>query len=568
MANYTSGSKTDKNRKQAPAKRSLPVNADAEQSLLGCIMADGSVALEITAELTPDDFYSNANQLIYEAMQNIVKGARPIDVVTLSDELDNMGSLEDAGGVSYLTEIMQSVIGTANYKNYAEIVKKNSLLRRLIRASQDIIEQTYRSENQSDALSFAEKVIYDISNSMDTSSLVNMSDAFSDVLIKFGKIQSDRNAFRGLPTGFRDLDAMTNGLQNSDLILIAARPGVGKTSFSSNIIENISVFNNKVSAVFSLEMSRQQLAQRMICSVAGVSMEKALKGNLTKHDWDEIWKANELVSNAKIFVDDTALVTPREMLSKCRRLKLRYGLDVVMIDYIQLMRGDDRRYDGRQQEVADISRNLKVMAKELNVPVIALSQLSREAEKVSRPQLSHLRESGAIEQDADIVMFIHRPDRAEENADKVRNGLVPKDVAEIIIAKHRNGPLGSVSLKWIGEMTKFINLDRQSESLEKTYNLAPKGETAPPPARVPPADMAEIFPPTEPDGAHTAASEKRDRDAKKAMPPIDHGAMPPFDPDPGELSSLQDRSDALPPFDTEDAPQTGFTQKNDDDMFD
>lgn len=524
------------------ANKPMPYSLEAEQSLLGCILIDGSISMEITSEFKTSDFYSNVHRMIYDAMLALVKAAKPIDLVTLSDELDNSGNLAACGGYEYLATVMQSVPGASNYRHYADIVKRNALRRNVISAAGEIAEKAFADEDSTKVLAFAEKSVYDISSEQDTSTLVSLSDSFSDVIVKFNTIQSDKNAFRGLMTGFTDLDKMTNGLQNSDLILIAARPSVGKTSFACNIIEGVSVLGNAVSAVFSLEMGKSQLAQRMICSVANVSMERALKGNLDKHDWEEIWKANELVSRAKIFVDDSALVTPQEMLSKCRRLKSVHGLDLVMIDYIQLMQADRATRDNnRQQEVSEISRNLKLMAKELNVPVIALSQLSREAEKDGgRPQLSHLRESGAIEQDADIVMFIHRPDRLEKNQDKVKSGEILKDVAEIIVAKHRNGPTDVINLKWIGEMTKFVNFRKDDDRLEATYNLNRENAAEHDKLRA-----EGKIPPLSPLKANVAGSEL----------PEDHD-MPPF------------QMTAPPQEDDEQAYAGGFVAANQDDMFD
>ena len=330
---------------------------------------------------------------------------------------------------------------------------RDGLLRKLIRGATAIIEEARSSQNQDSALAFAEKTVFDLSTSMDTSSIVEINDVIPEVLGKFDQINKDKDAFRGMRTGFTKLDYLTNGLHPTDLVLIAARPATGKTSFAMNIVENVATkLPGKVCMVFSLEMGKDQLVQRMLCSVAEVSMEKALKGDLGEDGWIKIGKAKNALQKARIFIDDSSLITPPEMLSKCRRIKRKYGLDLIMVDYIQLMSSGSKR------------------SKEINVPVIALSQLSRAVESRTghRPQLSDLRESGAIEQDADIVMFIHRPDNFATEKE-ILEEKVQKNVAEIIIAKHRNGPTGVVKLYFKGECTKFINLV-ENEPQEPVYN--------------------------------------------------------------------------------------------------
>lgn len=455
----------------ATKERILPHSIEAEQSVLGCVLIDQDASMNIVGELKGDDFYVEAHRIIFDAMYTVYANNAPIDFVTLTDELEKTNMLESVGGAEYIATLTNIVPSSSNYKHYLDIVKRNSVLRKLISASNTIINNCFEAQNMQDAITFAEKSIFDISQKEDRSSLVQLKTATLEVLDKFERIQKDRNSLRGLPTGIYGLDKITNGLQNSDLILIAARPGVGKTSLAMNIVNNAAIKRGASVAVFNLEMPRVQLAQRSLCSVAYVSMERALKGELTVPEWKALWAANEKLSKAKIFVDDSSLNTPVDILSKCRRLKSEHGLDLVMIDYLQLM-SSGKKTDNRQQEVADMSRGLKIMARELNVPVIVLSQLSRavESRQGKVPVLSDLRESGAIEQDADIVMFIHKPDIPADATEEQRRNYM----CEIIIAKHRNGALGEVKVKWMGDITTFVNL-------EKDANEQSLDELAPPP---------------------------------------------------------------------------------------
>lgn len=441
----------------------MPHNLEAEQSVLGCLAIDRDIQLDVLSQLSEEDFYSESHGYIFHAMTEINKKNVPVDLVTLLDELEKEGNLEAAGGVAYLTDLTKIMPSTANYRYYVDIVKRDSVLRRLIRSSQAIIRNAAESTDRGESVAFAEKEIFDVSMSLDTSSLVKIDSVVPEVMDRFNAISKDKDAFQGLKTGFRLFDAMTNGLHETDLVLLAARPAMGKTSFAMNIVENIATTQDKVCAVFSLEMGREQLAQRMLCSLAEVNMQKALKGQLEKDEWKRLAEAQNKLNSAKIFIDDSAMITPAEMLSKCRRLKRKYGLDLVMVDYLQLMSSGSRnKNDSRQNEISEISRNMKILAKEIRVPVLALSQLSRAVESRTghRPQLSDLRESGAIEQDADIVMFIHRPDKYAD-AKEMAEGKVQANVAEILIEKHRNGPTGVVKLYFKGECTKFLNLTEE-----------------------------------------------------------------------------------------------------------
>ena len=444
--------------------REMPHSLEAEQALLGCLLIDVKIQVEVAAFLTEEDFYAESHKYIFGAMEAIIRENKPVDFVTLTDYLEKNAELERVGGISYITELTNVMPSSANYQRYLDIVKRDSMLRKLIRGSTEIIKECETSMESASALAFAEKTVYDISNSADTSEVVKIGAVLPEVMNKFDELSKNKSAYHGIKTGFKGLDSLLNGLHGSDLMILAARPGMGKTSFAMNIVEAVAE-QGYTCAVFSLEMGKEQLTQRMMCSVAGVSMEHALKGKMNKQEWLKIAKAREILSNAKIYIDDSSLISPEQVLSKCRRIKKKSGLDFVMIDYIQLMSPEKRKNsDNRQNEIAEISRNLKILAKELNVPVLALSQLSRAVEaRKGRPQLADLRESGAIEQDADIVMFIHRPDK-NATEKELAEGKIQQNVAEIIVEKHRNGPQGIVKLYFKGECTKFMNLSDEEEN--------------------------------------------------------------------------------------------------------
>ncbi len=453
----------------AKETNTMPYNRDAEMALLGCLLIDNEIAAELVEKLTEDDFYQESHKYILKAMKRVFNDRKPVDLVTVSDELEKEGSLEKAGGIVYLTDLTGITPSAANYKSYYEIIARDSINRKLIRASRKIIETSMKGVDEKTSLSFAEKSIYDISKQNERSALLGMTedDIIGEVLHKFENLQSDPNSYKGVPTGFKHLDRMTNGLQSGALIVLAARPGMGKTSLAMNIVEHAALRSKKTCAVFSLEMPRNEIVQRLICSYANVSMKNALSGQLSQKEWKKLMLAGDQLKKSKIFIDDSSRVTPAEILSKCRRLKTTAGgVDLIMIDYIQLMSSGDSNLAGaenRQQEVASITRDLKIMAKELGVPVIALSQLRRIQSK--EPQLSDLRESGAIEQDADIVMFISRPE-ALATKEELDSGKVKKGEAELILAKHRAGEQGRVSLRFIGEYTKFIDWDEQNRDEE------------------------------------------------------------------------------------------------------
>ena len=455
----------------------MPYNRDAEMALLGCILMDAEIAADVVEKLSAQDFYIEAHQIIIRAMNEVFTKRQPVDLVTVADHLDASGELNKAGGIAYLTELAQMTPSAANYKSYHDIVSRDSTNRKLIRAARKIIETSMKSTDGVESLSYAEKMVYDVSKQSDRSVLAGMSegDIVGQVIHKFEQLQNDPDSFKGIPTGYKRLDQMTNGLQKTDLLVLAARPGMGKTSFAMNLVENAGINHGKTCAVFSLEMPRQQIVQRLLCSYANVHMGRALKGQLSQTEWKKIILASDKLRTSKIYIDDSSSVTPAEIQSKCRRLKSVTGsLDLVMIDYIQLMRGGSSTVAGsenRQQEIASITRDLKIMAKELEVPIIALSQLRRI--QSNEPTLSDLRESGAIEQDADIVMFIHRPE-AIATAQDIASGKVVKGAADLIIAKHRNGEQGRVPMRFIGECTKFVDVDSQGMSEEPPQYGAPR----------------------------------------------------------------------------------------------
>ncbi len=442
-----------------PDYKIMPHNIEAEQAVLGSILIDMQAQSDILGLLKEDDFYSQAHRDIFVSMSKIYQSSRPVDFVTLTDQLDKDKNLDKVGGIDYITTLTNVVPSAANFKFYCDIVKSDSLRRKLILSGQKIIEDAYENDDKEKSLQFAEKEIFDIAEKQGRSALEHVGSpngAVKHVLDKFDKIARDPSSINGIATGFKDYDKITNGLQNSDLVLLAARPGVGKTSFAMNILVHAATDGGKKCAIFSLEMSKEQLMQRAICSLAKVSMAKALNGSMDAEEWKRIWSATKKLEQSGLYVDDSSLTTPADVLAKCRRLKAKENLDLIMIDYIQLMSsGSGKKDQSRQNEVGEISRSLKIAAKELNIPIIALSQLSRgvESRPDHRPMLSDLRDSGAIEQDADIVLFLYNPEKYNDVPQEDEPGTV-----ELIIAKHRNGRTGTVKLRWIGEYTTFVNL--------------------------------------------------------------------------------------------------------------
>jgi replicative DNA helicase len=408
---------------------------------------------------------------IFETMQHIYNKNQPVDYVTLTEKLERSEKLSDIGGVSYLTTLSNSVPSATNYKSYIATIKKHSILRQLIRTCEKIIEDAYSSDDNVATIQFAEKLIYDISKQGSDSSLEHVGPAIQRVMKKFEQIQRDPDSLKGLKTGIFGLDKVTNGLQKSDLIVLAARPGVGKTSFAMNIVNNVATNGGKV-AFFALEMPAEQIMQRAICSTAFIDMAKPINGKMNTREWQKVTKASQKLTDTRLFIDDSSLNTPIEVLSKCRKLDSQEKLDLIVIDYLQLMTLKGKK-ESRQQEISDMSRLLKVASRELNIPIVVLSQLSRDTEKRkgdSRPVLSDLRGSGAIEQDADIVMFLHNPDNYTNNEEE------KKGIVDLVIAKHRNGQLADIKLKFIKEHTTFVDAHSSgySKSLEDTAPIQPE----------------------------------------------------------------------------------------------
>ena len=484
--------------------RMMPNNLEAEQSVLGCMMIDDEAAMRILADLVEGDFYFEQNRKIFNAMRELINEANPIDYVTLTDRLDKKGQLGDVGGIDFLIELTNIVPSAANYAHYLGIVKRDSVLRTLIRSSQSIIDRSYTSDDAEDTLKFAEKAIFDISKEREKRSLAPIDGAIAEAISRMEKMTVDKDMFKGVRTGFADLDEMTNGLQKSDLILLAARPSVGKTTFAMNIVTNAALKGYKA-AVFSLEMPAIQIAQRILCYVAEVEMGRAKKGELNPADFEKFFNASKKLVGEKIFIDDNSSITVGEILTRCRRMKREKGLDIVMIDYLQLMNSTIKSQENRNLVIGDITRNLKIMAKELDVPVLVLSQLSRsiESRQDKTPMLSDLRESGAIEQDADIVMFLSRVEaNDEENADD-------KKFVELNIAKHRNGEIGSVFLEFVGKYSQF-----KSTKMVNKYGYVPSHKQKKPKNE---------------DANEGAEAPKTAKNEEAAMPPADNLTPPPVE---------------------------------------
>ena len=434
--------------------RSLPQSIEAEQSVIGSMIIDNSAIARVLEGLEEEDFYRDGHKVIYKTILEMFRNDIAIDLLTLLEYLKSTDMLERAGGVTYITELSSSVPTTANLSAYIKIVSDKSTLRKLIKASTAIIEESYNNQSQvENVVDVAEKKIFNIAEKRTTKDFEPLSDVLERGFAQIEKLFNNKDELTGVGSGFTDLDSKTSGFQSGDMILIAARPSMGKTTFALNIAEHAALREHKSVVIFSLEMSKEQLAYKLLCSEANVDMLKLRTGTLEDKDWENIAMAAGPLSKAKVYIDDTAGVTVMEMRSKCRRLKIEYGIDLIVIDYLQLMSGGAGS-DNRQQEVSEISRSIKALAKEMECPVIALSQLSRAPEQRAdhRPMLSDLRESGSIEQDADIVMFLYRDEYYNKETED-------KNIGECIIAKQRNGPVGTARLAWLGQYSKFGNLD-------------------------------------------------------------------------------------------------------------
>jgi replicative DNA helicase len=434
-----------------------PHNAEAEQSVLGSLLIDRDAIIKVAAFVKPDDFYHPANGTIYRAILDLYNRREPTDFITLSDELTRREKLDQVGGIAYLTALINAVPTAVHVEYYGRIVERTATLRRLIDAGTEIVGIGYREGvDTEDALDAAERAILDVSQKRQTKDFVSIADVLDRFFDQIDYMQQHRGEVVGVATGYTDLDQLTGGLQRSDLIILAARPSMGKTSMALGMAYGAAVSHGKTVGIFSLEMSAEQLVQRLLSMETGVDSHRLRLGQIDDGEWDRISRAFGRLAEAGIYIDDAAGAGVMDVRSKARRLQAEHGLDLVVVDYLQLMSG--RRSENRVQEISDISRGLKGLARELNVPVIALSQLSRAVEIRAdhRPMLSDLRESGSIEQDADIVMFIYREDKYEEDSEK-------KGIAEIIVSKHRNGPVGSINLRFFERTARFADLELYRE---------------------------------------------------------------------------------------------------------
>ena len=433
-----------------------PQDIEAEQAVIGSMLTDQDAVIAAMEVLKPEDFYREDNKIIYEAIQNIYNNADPIDILTLKAELTTMGKLDAVGGLDYIAQLPDKVPTTANVEKYVKIVEEKSMLRNLLKTANEIISLGYEeTEAVEDIMDNAEKKIFEVIQRKNQKGYESINDVLVNTFIELEKLYNSKQTVTGVPTGFTLLDEKTAGLHNSDLILVAARPAMGKSAFAINIATHAATRANVPVAIFSLEMSKEQVANRILCSEALVDSNKVRTGKLDFDEWSKLAETSGTLSTAPIYIDDTPGITVMEIRAKCRKMKLEKNIGLVVIDYLQLVQGSGKRGASREQEIAEVCRSLKILAKELDVPVIALSQLSRavEARTDHRPMLSDLRESGSIEQDADIVMFLYRDDYYNEDTDK-------KNIAEVIIAKQRAGSTGSLELAWLGSYTKFANLER------------------------------------------------------------------------------------------------------------
>jgi len=446
-------------------ERVPPQNIEAEQAVLGAMLIDKEAIAKATELLSADDFYREAHRVIFSAMLELYNKNEAVDMVTVTEILKRDNKLEDIGGIAYITSLANVVLTAANVKYHAEIVAEKSVLRQLVRVSTEIAAMGYEANDDvGTLLDTAESRILEISNRKKKNDFTAINDILMDSVQSIESLLQNKGGLTGLPAGFADLDKLTSGLHPSDFIILAARPSMGKTALALNIVQNVALRAHKVIggeprsvAFFSLEMSKEQLVNRMLCAEAGIDSQRLRVGEMHDEDWTHLWDACDTMSRAKIYIDDTAGITAMDMRSRARRLKAEHGLDLIVVDYLQLMQGSGKRNNSgdRQQEVSEISRSLKALARELDVPVLALSQLSRsvESRQVKRPMLSDLRESGSLEQDADIVAFLYREDYYNPDTENKHT--------ELIIAKHRNGPVDTVNLFFQKQFTKFVGFTKR-----------------------------------------------------------------------------------------------------------
>ncbi|MDO5418027.1 MAG: replicative DNA helicase [Lachnospiraceae bacterium] len=444
---------------EALLKRVLPHSVEAEQSVIGSMLMDREAIISASEIVTADDFYQHQYGVMFESMVELFNEGKPVDLVTLQNRLKEKDVPPEVSSLDFVRDIITTVPTSANVKSYANIVREKAVLRRLIRVNEEIANTCYVGKDKlEDILAHTEKSIFDLLQSRTSGEFVPIKQVALNVLEKIETASKSGGTVTGIPTGFIDLDYKTSGMQPSDFVLIAARPSMGKTAFVLNLVDHVAVRKGLPCMVFSLEMSKEQLVNRMLSMESNVDSQKLRTGSLTDADWDAVVEGIGIIGNSKLIIDDTPGISITELRSKCRKMKLEFGLSMIIIDYLQLMTGTGKSGDNRQQEISEISRSLKALAREMNAPVIALSQLSRacETRQDHRPMLSDLRESGAIEQDADVVMFLYRDDYYNKDTEK-------PNVAEVIIAKQRNGPIGTVELLWRPEFTKFVNMARENQ---------------------------------------------------------------------------------------------------------
>ncbi len=437
-----------------------PHDIEAEQAVIGSMLTDKDAIMSAVEVLKEDDFYREDNKIIYGAILNLYNRAQPVDIITLKTELQSMKQLDAVGGLEYIATLPDKVPTTANIEQYIKIVEEKSALRALLKTANELITLGYdESQEVEGILDTAERKIFDVIQRRNQKGYTPIKDILVESFTQLEQLYNQKQRITGVPTGFSDLDFLTAGLHKSDLVIVAARPAMGKSAFALNIATNAALKSNIPVAIFSLEMSKEQMTNRILCSEAMVDSNKVRTGKIEDDDWQKLALASGELSQAQIFIDDTPGISVMEIRAKCRKMKLEKDIGLVVIDYIQLVQGSNKKnINSREQEISEISRSLKILAKEINVPVVALSQLSRSVEQRPdhRPMLSDLRESGAIEQDADIVMFLYRDDYYNQDTDK-------KNIAEVILAKHRAGSTGTVELLWLGNYTKFANIDKYRE---------------------------------------------------------------------------------------------------------
>lgn len=444
---------------EALIKRVMPHDEEAESSVIGAMLIDNEAIMIASEMITGEDFYQKQMGIVYDTMVELYNEGKPVEPVLLHTRLREKSMPEEACGIELILHWMNSVPTSANIKYYAEIVSEKSVARRLIRLNEEIANACYvGTEKLEDTLAEAEKRVFDLAQRGGGSEFVPIRQVVINVMKKIDAASKTRGRVTGLETGFMDLDYKTSGLQPSDLILIAARPSMGKTAFVLNLAQHMAFKRNHAVAIFSLEMSKEQLVNRMLSLESHVDAQKIRTGRLNDEEWMNLVEGSANIANSKLIIDDTPGISLSAMRSKCRKLKMEHDIQIIIIDYLQLMSGGNNSNASRQQEISDISRGLKALARELNVPVVALSQLSRAVEQRPdhRPMLSDLRESGAIEQDADVVMFLYREGYYNRDLSEAE-----QRVAEVIIAKQRNGPIGTVNLLWMPELTKFSDMDRE-----------------------------------------------------------------------------------------------------------